>query len=588
MPPKVTNIEIKKDAKLAKVGGNMSARQAIEYKDEKGKTQKGLFTSQVSLNDAQLELEYFREYKSKYPQYADFFNAFEARVKRGEPLSLLVKNGLPGFSKEDANYLLNDPEFGKFLSDFGQNLGKTKDTTRNYAHGMKTGSEGTVELRNVALSNMAKLMGAEKLVADSRPMRLKQGNFIQEGIFMELAEGVDAFNVHPGDPITTYPKETYDSPQGLKALSDLQILDYICDNSDRHFANMLYQFEEVDGKTVFSGIKGIDNDLSFGAVLHPDDHAEGTGCAFNDIKTISKEQADFVMSVTKEQIEAALDGCRISGPCIDAVMARVEHLREAINSNKIEIVGPEQWADKTMDDLAVGNNIFSRVKTEVIEGIQRKAELNGPREPGKGGLKFTEGKEISLTTQEMMIAEKNLKAEQEAAVKNRKHAERSSVAEKIIQDRMESYADVLAEKEQDADVVDPLSKDSLKALGTKISDLNKVFSKADHLFGRTAEYKDLKTGYKDFRKFVETISKNKKELSRNERMHLMEDMKEQLQYLDIVAAKLEASTQGAKKGTKKDHNDFAKAIRQFSKEQQKALAQGVRAGLQKQEEVVKS
>ena len=43
-------------------------------------------------------------------------------------------------------------------------------------------------------------------------------------------------------------------------LADMQVLDYLCGNVDRHGANLVYQLDD-NGKII--GIQGIDNDSSF-------------------------------------------------------------------------------------------------------------------------------------------------------------------------------------------------------------------------------------------------------------------------------------------------------------------------------------
>ena len=45
----------------------------------------------------------------------------------------------------------------------------------------------------------------------------------------------------------------------------MQIIDYICLNTDRHGANMMYHFSN-DNPPKFLGVTGIDNDNSFGTM----------------------------------------------------------------------------------------------------------------------------------------------------------------------------------------------------------------------------------------------------------------------------------------------------------------------------------
>ena len=56
------------------------------------------------------------------------------------------------------------------------------------------------------------------------------------------------------------PEKIQNSPFLKKDIANLQILDWLCGNPDRHFHNIFYKFDEAGNVT---GVVGIDNDLSF-------------------------------------------------------------------------------------------------------------------------------------------------------------------------------------------------------------------------------------------------------------------------------------------------------------------------------------
>jgi len=120
--------------------------------------------------------------------------------------------------------------------------------------------------RNVATSRVVSLFGLNDTVAPSQMVVIKQkGEPDQYGTAMRKAEG---------KPIEKFPQEQLAnatvSPQAVRQLSNLQVLDYICGQIDRHQGNFMLQSRETeDGSLHFTGITAFDNDMAFGK-LHPD------------------------------------------------------------------------------------------------------------------------------------------------------------------------------------------------------------------------------------------------------------------------------------------------------------------------------
>ncbi len=112
--------------------------------------------------------------------------------------------------------------------------------------------------RNVAVSRVADLLGMGSLVARAERMTLtdNDGNTIT-GVFQEKAAGSDAHRLKENDPLRklTDNREMLNEPEFLRQLSDIQVMDYIVGNPDRHEGNLMYQMEEVDGKNEAGGHK---------------------------------------------------------------------------------------------------------------------------------------------------------------------------------------------------------------------------------------------------------------------------------------------------------------------------------------------
>jgi len=564
-PLETVDVEIEKDAVLDSVGGAMSSRRPISYIDENGIEQKGFFTSRIELDFKKQANNIFREVSANYPEFSDYISILKEHFDNGANLSLITSKGLPGYSKDDVEALASDKRFSKMQKSLIQGLAVVEDNTTQYVKGMGASAEGSIDMRNVGMTRVAELMGNDKLLANSKPMRLKQGNKIVEGVFMELANGVDFSGVHEGDPITEYTEDVYNYGPGLKSLSNMQILDYICMNVDRHHANIMYQFEEVNGQTKLVGVQGIDNDMSFFTMRVEADKAIQNTAALNDIQVISEEQAKFIKEAKPEDIEAALGGCGLSVKDIAATVERVDRLRERINNNQIQVLSDEEWNQKTLSSLSSGQNIFSRVKNNMIGPvIQRKAVVNGPREEKKP-LQFAKGEKREFTDEYIKEQSKALDEELESKVEERNNRE-MTLAEKIIKERVELKEAVKEEHMHNLSVKDPFSKDGLSELKTKLAALNAVYKKSNHLFGGSPEYKNAERDFKDLKALIDSAPNRLNNANELTKLEFIEEIKEQLQFATASSSALIEKTANSANSNQKDRNVFAQQLATFSQE----------------------
>lgn len=239
--------------------------------------------------------------------------------------------------------------------------------------------------RNVAMSRVANLLGISSIVARSSPIAVERDGVTIQGVFMEKAQGLD------------YPKNTSDLPstpfidaapdafsgEGLKSLADLQILDYLCQNVDRHQNNMLYTFgEDHKLKTVM----GIDHDLSFGTKECPDDQSLQNGAALDELGVISESSANAVRRMTPEMLTNALRDTGLTSKEIKAACDRLEKLQARLSApetfragekaelGKLKLVPDAEWKNVKRADLSLakyGQNIFRIVGT-VEDAIKEK------------------------------------------------------------------------------------------------------------------------------------------------------------------------------------------------------------------------
>ena len=139
----------------------------------------------------------------------------------------------------------------------------TFDRTRAPGAGMEKNDPRIVE-RNLAMYAVDKLLAADIIAPTWKAKHHRDGAEL-EGIVMEKVEGKSGDKLGKDDPIRQ-------DPDFRRGLSNLYLLDLICNQVDRHPGNYIVQMK--DGKVV--GVRGIDNDLSFGPKL-PEIQMPGVG-----------------------------------------------------------------------------------------------------------------------------------------------------------------------------------------------------------------------------------------------------------------------------------------------------------------------
>ncbi len=145
------------------------------------------------------------------------------------------------------------------------------------------------------------------------------------------------------------------NPKFKKDLSTLRTLDYLSGQFDRHSNNILVLFEKVpQGGLVYKGIKGIDNDCSWGSLEEP--HLEYYNPQTNRDETdyhhfkgipnvMDKELASNILKMTDDTLEE-IGKDRLTSSEITAAKVRLNHLKQIIEMNKIPFVDsdhPQEW-----------------------------------------------------------------------------------------------------------------------------------------------------------------------------------------------------------------------------------------------------
>lgn len=216
-----------------------------------------------------------------------------------------------------------------------------------YDTGIKKGAN--ISSRNCAMTDMAKLLGCDHLLANSTKMKVMINGEEVEGVFMETAEGSDLNSLKPGDLVLEAKGMSMENPEALQKMIDLQILDFVCGNTDRHPGNMVYQFEKtMFGGVKFTGIKGIDNDCAFGTLKIVPEKSNMHLTSLNNMKYITPKMKVRLDNLTPAEVKLQLANDDLSEDEINAAMDRVQMIQDAIREKKIKVIDKKHWQNKQL------------------------------------------------------------------------------------------------------------------------------------------------------------------------------------------------------------------------------------------------
>ena len=233
--------------------------------------------------------------------------------------------------------------------------------------GMRMAVEDGARLdnRNSAMSAVASLLGVPGLIARSDPMKfIRDDGQVVDGTFMDFADGYD---LH-GNPklmvgVHEDPFGSKEARQSLnRQIADLQVLDFICLNEDRHPGNLVYRLDK-NGR--INGIQGIDNDSSF-VRRHTRPGEEMS------LRVVSNTMAKTLEAVTPELLRFALRGHNLTPLEIDMAVERLALVKNRIKDKSLTTMSDEELGRKRPKQLgskSVRPNVFDRVGSYLPERI---------------------------------------------------------------------------------------------------------------------------------------------------------------------------------------------------------------------------
>ncbi len=307
------------------------------------------------------------------------FKALGANMKTGEAAGRLIP-GKGVFTKEqkfnasDMVKELTEDYKDNFIS-IGYNEGKEEDFAKSVEGGIFHQSN-----RNVATSRVANLLGIGGIVEQSSTVKVKEkstGN-VTKGNLMTLAKGEAAASIANSEIYENMKKmgniqdridkagELF-APSVQKELCSLQVLDYICGQTDRHANNF---FLEKDGSERYAHVHAIDNDMSFGTgvdlgklVAETGDYArkrsmrmvvDGEGNLA--IPHMDRQLAMNIKNLSPDELKFALEDL-IEPAFITAAVERLKIVQDAIRKeeskkdSKVFVENDAGWGKATHEAL---------------------------------------------------------------------------------------------------------------------------------------------------------------------------------------------------------------------------------------------
>lgn len=379
------------------VSGAMSSRSAIEYTDQNGQIHRGFFTEDKVVKSRTEDFHTVMDrYIRDYPQYKDVFDAFMKREKNFADAIYDFTHDKAGEREQEFDAYLNsvllnenlefDREQMEKLQDICHELAKECEQVRNI-HGIlkDTGiKKGTkIAQRASAMTDVAAAFGKKDLIAGSERITIMQGKKKISGVFMEAAslDGIDLKKLTEDSPYMKLEMKDFDNPQLLRSLADLQILDYLCANTDRHNGNFFLRLDTSDPEhPTISGVQGIDNDNSFGTLA--------TGgvmqlASNKNLKVISSDMAEKVMAMEPEDLERILEPYQLTKDEMNAAYGRLTTLQGLIENGRHE--KDDALAFNDTDRLITAENEVRVIRDDEWKNLTLDSLTPEPKKPGKKG-----------------------------------------------------------------------------------------------------------------------------------------------------------------------------------------------------------
>jgi hypothetical protein len=163
-------------------------------------------------------------------------------------------------------------------------------------------------------------------------------------------------------------------PTLQRMLSNLQVLDAICGQLDRHTGNFLID-SDVEGRV--KSVTGIDLDVSF-TNDHKDIYAEQTVGHFKGLPVaIDKDFAKRVLSLTADDLTEILSPL-LAGPEVEGARQRLRQVQDALRERQENNTLVEEWGKETAKSMLgdTDNYLASMRSVALLEALDLGCPAN--------------------------------------------------------------------------------------------------------------------------------------------------------------------------------------------------------------------
>ena len=259
----------------------------------------------------------------------------------------------------------NDRDYRKLISRAMYRLGRASFhmTMASGNVGIKPGSN--ISDRHIATSRMANLLGIRDMVCDSRTAYIRKDGKLIKGVVMENSRGDCSSDIIEKAHKGIVNKNLKYTDKAISQIFTMQIFDALCGQVDRNGANFHFTYKLEGNTYLLTGVKLIDNDMSFG-FLDGSDVEKG----FNRLRPVNKSNVkglpiDFLnrlMALTPEAMAGAL-GDLIDKDELDNMTSRLDKIKE---------VAGELVRD---GELVIENGVYSYTKEEDRDDTLRQLNM---------------------------------------------------------------------------------------------------------------------------------------------------------------------------------------------------------------------
>lgn len=384
--PDNVKIVVRPEEALGTAGNNSSSRVPLSYKNKNGQEIPGYFTFSSTVN-AENQIKRYVDSKiaeldkdDAHPEWKNILVSTYNYIKQDMPKASVDFNAnnydltKVGVKRGKAEELKANEEFNQFFSEFlGTAYQKYNKVISSYgSDGIAADRNGRIETRNVAVSKMSTLLGAENVIVKAGTMQIQVGNKIHDGVFMEETPGTKIENIKPGSPDAGLTSAAFDNTKVLKDIADMQILGYICQNVNMNENSFLCTFSEKEPKKA-TGIKGIGNDYSFGTKKIAADDTINNSIPLNNIKVISEGMSYRITHMDPKALDHTLSGQGLSDAEVAAAKERFYQIFDKIKDKSICVVKDSEWENYKLTDLAGEKNAAQHIDTTNFFNVVKNA-----------------------------------------------------------------------------------------------------------------------------------------------------------------------------------------------------------------------